>query len=123
MILFKKKIIFVHIPRCGGTSIEQSLYFNENKKYFDVKKTNKQKLYMGFEDKYSNKYQLDGLQHLTISNIKKIYPIEYEKFYTFSFVRNPFSRAASLYCEIMNYRNDLKDYLLINKGTTFNSLN
>ena len=120
MIFFDKKVIFIHVPRCGGTTIERNLYFNEFGKHFNHKKTYEKNLYMGFIDKYSNKYQLDGLQHLTFENIKKIYPIETKNFYSFSFVRNPFSRAISLFCEIMSDRNILNEYMLINKDISFN---
>ena len=48
-----------------------------------------------------------------------IYPNEVRDFFKFSFVRNPFSRAASLYCEIMKYRKDLRDFLIFHKDSSF----
>ena len=78
-------------------------------------------LLQGFVDKYCNKFQSDGLQHLTAENIEKIYSNEMKSFYKFSFVRNPFSRVASTYCEIMKYRKDLRDFLVIYKDSSFNN--
>ena len=42
-----------------------------------------------------------------------------KSFYKFSFVRNPFSRIASAYCEIMKYRKDLRDFLVVYKDSSF----
>ena len=36
MIFFKKKIIFIHVPRCGGTTIEKNLWKNEFNKKWDL---------------------------------------------------------------------------------------
>ena len=119
MIFFKKKIIFVHIPRCGGTSIEKNLWKNEFNEYFSFEKNDEKHLLQGFVDKYNNKYQSDGLQHLTLKNINKIYPKETKDFFKFSFIRNPFSRVVSLYLEIMQYRKDLRDFLIVYKDSSF----
>ncbi len=119
MIFFKKKIIFVHIPRCGGTTIEKNLWQNEFNKSFDFDETDEKHLLQGFIDKYRNKYQFDGLQHLTFHNIKKIYPLEAKDFFKFSFVRNPYSRIASTYAGVMTYRKDLRNFLVLYKDTSF----
>ena len=119
MIFFKKKIIFVHIPRSGGTTIEKTLWRSEFNRDFSFDMNDEKHLLQGFIDKYRNKYQSDGLQHLTINNIEKIYPLESKQFFKFTFIRNPFSRIASTYCEIMNYRKDLRDYLVIYKDSSF----
>ena len=119
MIFFKQKIIFIHIPRCGGTFIEQNLWKKEFGNYFSFDNNDERHLLQGFVDKYCNKFQSDGLQHLTAENIEKIYSNEMKSFYKFSFVRNPFSRVASAYCEIMKYRKDLRDFLVIHKDSSF----
>ena len=119
MIFFEQKIIFIHIPRCGGTFIEQNLWKKEFGNYFSFDNNDEKHLLQGFEDKYCNKFQSDGLQHLTAKNIEKIYSNEMKSFYKFAFVRNPFSRVASAYCEIMKYRKDLRDFLVIYKDSSF----
>ena len=119
MIFFKKKIIFVHIPRTGGTSIEKNLWRNEFNEDFTFEMNDEKHLLQGFVDKYRNKYQSDGLQHLTLDNIKKIYPNEVKNFFTFCFIRNPYSRIASAYCEVMKYRKDLRDFLVLYKDSSF----
>ena len=119
MIFFKKKIIFVHIPRCGGTTIEKNLWKNEFNSDFDFDKSDEKHLLQGFVDKYRNKYQFDGLQHLTFHNIKKIYPVESKNFFRFSFIRNPYSRIASTYAGVMTFRKDLRNFLVIYKDTSF----
>jgi len=119
MIFFKKKIIFIHIPRCGGTSIEQNLWYNEFNKNFSFNESNEKNLLQGFIDEYKNKFQYDGLQHLTLSNIKNIYPKETRSFFKFTFIRNPFSRIASAYAGIMTFRKDLRNFLVLYKDTSF----
>ena len=119
MIFFKKKIIFVHIPRSGGTTIEKTLWKSEFNSEFSFDMNDEKHLLQGFINEYGNKYQSDGLQHLTLNNIENIYPQESKKFFKFSFIRNPFSRIASAYCEIMQYRKDLRDFLVIYKDSSF----
>ena len=119
MIFFEKKIIFVHIPRCGGTTIEKNLWKNEFNSEFDFNEADEKHLLQGFIDKYRNIYQFDGLQHLTFHNIKKIYPEESKKFFKFSFIRNPYSRIASTYAGIMTFRKDLRNFLVLYKDTSF----
>ena len=72
MVLEDKKIIFVHIPRTGGTSIEN---------FFDFKGTD-----------FGNP---ETAQHQTIKEYKKNYNIK--KYFTFTFVRNPWDRLVSWY--------------------------
>ena len=70
MILISEKLIFIHIPRTGGTSIESALG---------------QKL--GNDEK-----------HLAASEIRKKAGDElWENAFVFSFVRNPWDRMISLY--------------------------
>lgn len=119
MIFFKKKLIFVHIPRCGGTSIEQNLWRNEFNNGFSFNDNDEKHLLQGFIDEYRNKYQYDGLQHLIFDNIKKVYPNEISNFFKFSFIRNPFSRIASTYAGVMTFRKDLRNFLVIYKDSSF----
>ena len=76
MILFKKKIIFVHPPKTGGTTIDHLLYKYEfEKKLEDINSNDHlENLIGGFINKYYNIYHLtDGLQHLSFYKIKEIY--------------------------------------------------
>ena len=62
------KIVFIHIPRTGGTSIKSALNLHD-------------KIYK--EDVY----------HMSANDIPK----ECEDYFKFTFVRNPFDRFVSLY--------------------------
>ena len=71
MISDKHKIIFIHIPRTSGTSIESAFKFNMDKV---------------------------GGKHLKASEIKKnIGNDKWNNYFKFSIVRNPWERFASMY--------------------------
>jgi len=72
MIDHKHKCIFIHIPRCGGTSIEIAMC---GKNWFNVERSTK---------------------HLIASTAKKIYKPYWNDYFKFSFVRNPWDRMVSL---------------------------
>ena len=68
--MFLNNVIFVHPPRSGGTSIEQSF---------------------GWRDEQQ--------KHLSASSIRKIIGEDlWSRSFKFSIVRNPFDRAVSMYC-------------------------
>jgi hypothetical protein len=102
-ISHKHKVVFVHIPKTGGTSIESALGILgiDNK---GSSKPNKDILF--------GKYKGKALQHLSIREIKKIKntPSDY---FTFSFVRNPYDRIVS---EFFWRRQTIG---IINKNMTF----
>lgn len=81
------KILFVHIPKCGGTSIEN---------FFNMK---------SLESMYSKKDVINengvdfSLQHLTPKLLRK-HPVSknvYNEYTTFTVIRNPYERVLSEY--------------------------
>jgi hypothetical protein len=72
MICFDKKIIFIHIPRCAGTSI---------KKYLKT---------------ISNDWK-DTPWHLRLNDYNTYYNIDLKDYYIFTCVRNPYDRLFSIY--------------------------
>lgn len=65
MIHYEKKCILVHIPRSGGTSIENAIWP-------PYRERTEKHLWMGFnKDTCYNKYQSGGLQHLFAKHIKE----------------------------------------------------
>ena len=114
MIFFKNKLIFIHIPRTAGSTVENFLWKYED----DLKRTSKN-LWMGFVTKYNNEFQTGGLQHLTTNHVTKIYPKEMSEYFTFAFVRNPFTRIVSQYLYTLNHRADLQEYLGIDYNAPY----
>jgi len=111
MISDKYKLIFVHIPKCGGTSIE-SLIWKDHER-------NEKNLWMGFLDKYYNKYQTGGLQHLKALQIRHhIGRKKFNQYFKFSLVRNPYARSVSQF-RYMKKREDLRNFIGLNIDDTF----
>ena len=87
-ISHKHKIIFVHIPKTAGQTIEKSLnIFGEDNN--GKSKASMDLLYGILNGK--------PLQHLTIQEIKKIKELEFHIYQKIAFVRNPFDRIISEY--------------------------
>lgn len=74
MISEKYKFIFSHIPKCAGTSI-LDFFYEKDKTLITINKT----------------------AHTTFLDYKKKFPIQFETYFKFCFVRNPFDRCISLY--------------------------
>tara|TARA_Y100000992_G_C21272515_1_gene497765 strand:+ start:2211 stop:2912 length:702 start_codon:yes stop_codon:yes gene_type:complete len=84
----KLKIIFIHIPKTGGGTIEKSLgIFGEDNN--GSHKLNYEILY----GKENNRF----LQHLTLLEINKIKDKEINNYKKISFVRNPYDKILSEY--------------------------
>lgn len=69
----KHKMIFIHIPKTGGTSITCGLGIEPVK-----------------ENLHGTEYS-----HLTADKIKEAYPVLWKQFFKFTIVRNPFDRMVS----------------------------
>jgi hypothetical protein len=68
-------------------------------------------LWMGFVDKYHNKYQTGGLQHLLAQQIRaEVGSAVFDSYFRFSIVRNPWDRAISQFV-FMARRPDLRGFL------------
>ncbi|WP_394128935.1 sulfotransferase family 2 domain-containing protein [Shewanella maritima] len=112
MISFEHKCIFVHIPKVAGTSIERVIWPGERRT---------ENLWMGFVDKFHNKYQTGGLQHLLAKQIKlEVGNDIFEQFYKFSIVRNPWDKAVSQYT-YMKKRPDLREFCGMSDDSCFKS--
>jgi len=110
MISNNYKCIFVHIPKSGGSSIEDILWPGERKE---------SDLWMGFISKYENKYQTGGLQHLCAGQIRnEVGRSIFNEYFKFSFVRNPWGKAVSQF-SYMKKRDDLREYIGMKKNDTF----
>lgn len=108
MLWEKNKLIFIHIPKCGGTSVENSLNIIEKGKYW------------GFDKNISKKIKFPHeLQHMPFDAYKKLIT-NLKNYKVFAFVRNPFDRAISLYKDTKFKRPDIRKYLKLNNQFSFN---
>lgn len=99
MICRDRKIIFVHIPKNGGSSIEDMIWDMPRKV---------EDLWMGFIRPGVNKYQTGGLQHLTVDQIQQEVGADmFASCYKFAVVRHPVDRFVSQF----NYLNQRPDLL------------
>ena len=112
MVSHKHKCIFVHIPKVGGSSIEQLIWRSE-------KYRNESDLWMGFIDKYNNKYQTGGLQHLFASHIQQELGEDiFSEYFKFTMVRNPWDKAVSQF-SFMKKRKDLREFIGMEADDSF----
>ena len=112
MISYDLRCIFIHIPKCGGTSIENVIWPHPE----DLTEAN---LWMGFTSKYRNKYQTGGLQHLLASQVRLEVGLDiFNSFYKFTIVRNPWNRTVSQFA-YMQSRPDLMDFIGMQPKTEF----
>lgn len=81
----KYKLIFIHIPKTSGTSIEKALNLMNNNCGYGIK---------------NNK----AMQHYLWDNYKKYYPNKWKTYRKFSICRNPYTRFVSEYywCMVKN---------------------
>jgi hypothetical protein len=104
------KCIFVHIPKCGGSSLEAMIWPGER---------TESDLWMGFIDPFHNKYQTGGLQHLHADQIlAEVGETFFRSYFKFGFVRNPFDKAVSQF-GYMRTRPDLRAFLGMNEDDSF----
>ena len=117
-ISHKNKIIFVHIPRTGGNSVEVALNMQVDNELF------------GLVDSFGNRLKINDLislrpekivclQHLAAKEIKKMYPNIWNNYYKFAFVRNPWDRMVSFFHYSIQVREDLQKRWGINKNSNF----
>lgn len=110
MISHKHRCIFVHVPKCGGTSIEAVIWPGERRV---------EDLWMGFVSEYHNKYQTGGMQHLLARHIRtEVGEAVFDAYFKFAFVRNPWDKAVSQYA-YMKKRPDLRTFLGMAEDDSF----
>lgn len=106
MISHKHQCIFIHIPKCAGTSVEKMFLTDLNISY-----QHRLSLFMGRNDD-----KIKGpprLAHLTISEMIENHLInlnQLDNYYSFAVIRNPIDRIFSFYKylgynEVMNLNN------------------
>lgn len=101
MISNKYKYIFLHTPKCGGSSIEKVLLQNEtnltDKDFKDIFWANnlseeiKKEFFIG----KVNETQTHASQHYTADMLKSEFPNKFKDYFKFTFVRNPWDKAVS----------------------------
>ena len=109
MISHPHRCIFVHIPKTGGTSIENMIWPTKDQR-------SPENLWGGLIDGFRNKYQTGALQHLMARQIlTEVGPETFQAYFKFAIVRNPWDRLISQFTYLTT-RPDLCQYLGMNSG-------
>lgn len=102
MISHPHRCIFVHIPKTGGSSVEDVIWPGPR---------SEAELWMGFTSRFRNRYQTGGLQHLCAHQIRTVVGADvFDSYFRFAIVRNPWDKAVSQFAWLSK-RADLREYL------------
>lgn len=111
MISPEHRCIFIHIPKTGGTSLENLIW--------PAEQHDEAHLARGFVDEFHNKYQTGSLKHLLARQVRQaVGSAVFDACFKFAFVRNPWDRAVSQYA-YMATRPDLRRYAGLPDGACF----
>jgi hypothetical protein len=112
VISHRYKCIFIHIPRSGGSSIEDVIW--------SAGERTEANLWMGFIRPMHNKYQTGGLQHLLARQVRDEVGREtFAQYFKFTLVRNPWDKAVSQFNYTMQTRPDLRQFAGISDHASF----
>lgn len=114
MISHKHKYIFIHIPKCAGTSIEKMLLCHEHVSCdWDHKFPLKT---LSNKDKHEYKLDIDDQQHVPLDS----FPIKTQQdYFCFTVVRNPWSKIISSWLyhkKVKKDTYDLKQFIISNQA-------
>ena len=126
MILYKTKLLFIHIPKCAGSSIEKAFnYIDDFEGYgvesfgpdhrplraFDPTPVTWEKIstWENFTEVRRRRRTLKKINENPVKNLQ-LTPEQFESYFKFTFVRNPWARAYSMYKHIMREEHKQKRY-------------
>lgn len=132
MVSHEHKCIFIHIPKCAGTSIETAL--GHLNKHVGRGGQDHRSIRM-LEMPYITKHSLSSIENITevmrrlkyyhfekVFNPRNKVPVnkeEYHQYFKYTFIRNPWSRAFSWYKAVMRDKTNMA-HLKIAKPLSLN---
>jgi len=112
MISHAHRCIFLHIPKTGGTSVEDAIWP-------PAAQRTPADLWMGFVDEFHNRYQTGGLQHLLATQVRDaVGAPTFGAYFKFAVVRNPWDKAVSQFA-FMQRREDLRRFIGMQADDSF----
>jgi len=98
MILPDKKVIFIHLPKCGGSSIEVALARHADEIVYEENEHSITLRYGAIQREIEKYFKItfENYKHLTAGQYKEFLGKEYDDYFVFSVMRDPPDRIKSL---------------------------
>jgi hypothetical protein len=116
-ICHNKKLIFIHIPKTGGTSVEKSIGTTSLENLYSERRClySAPEILEKFESTEQNKIKFITPQHLTASQLKTVVGDKlFASYQKFTIVRNPFDRLVSEYRYVISDNGNMHQKLFRN---------